>query len=104
MLMEFSLNKKNEFSEFSAIIESDKSMKHKLGSIEGFPRLLCVTGAVITSLSLTQEVAGLNNPFNYEHFLPLYSTNLVKRFRESSIEEPITSCVHDTWSLYCVAF
>ena len=44
---------------------SHKSMKHELGSMQEF-RLL--TGCVLTSWSLTKEVAGTNNLF-YKRFV-----------------------------------
>ena len=53
-----------KFGEFS---ESDKLQKHEFGSIQSF--LLVVScGSVATFWSLTQEVAGLNNPFNHKLF------------------------------------
>ena len=48
-----------KFSEFSEFRESDKSLKHELGSIER-SSLLPVS---CWRWSLTQEVAGLNNLF-----------------------------------------
>ena len=45
---------------------------------------LYLTGTVVTSWSLTQEVVSLNNPFNYKDVLSLISENSVKTFRENS--------------------
>ena len=44
-----------EFTEFSEFMESDKSLKHELGSILKILSLTCV---LLASWSLTQEVAG----------------------------------------------
>ena len=44
-----------EFSEFS---ESAKSLKHEMGSIKHPVCHMCLSGAVVESQSLTQEVAG----------------------------------------------
>ena len=51
------------FSEFSEFRESDKSLKHELGSIYKDPvSHMCLVAAVVASWSLTQEVAG-SSPF-----------------------------------------
>ena len=47
-----------EFTEFSAFRESDKSLKHDLGSFKDSVSHMCLAGAVVASCSLTQEVAG----------------------------------------------
>ena len=45
---------------------------------------MCLAGAVVTSLSLTQEVVG-SNPFTeVTNILSLNSANSVKTFRENS--------------------
>ena len=41
---------------------------------------LCLAGLMVTPWSLTQNVAGSNNPFNY-----ILSLNSAKTFRENSI-------------------
>ena len=41
--------------------------------------------SVVTFWSLTQEVAGLNNPFRCKYSLSLTSPNSMKTFRENSI-------------------
>ena len=46
-----------EFSEFREWRESDKSLKHELGSTLRSCLHMCLAGTVGTSLSLTQEVA-----------------------------------------------
>ena len=56
-----------KFSEFSELREFDKSLNH----------LLPVSGAVVASWFLTQEVAGLNNIFNiYNVFVTEFSENV----------------------------
>ena len=45
---------------------------------------MCLTGVVVASWSLTQEVAGLI-PFNDNYFLSLNLLNSVKSFRKHSI-------------------
>ena len=47
-----------EFSEFSELGESVKTLKHKLG-FKDLLCHLCLYGTVLASLSLTQEVVGL---------------------------------------------
>ena len=49
-----------KFSELCKFRESDRLMKHVLGSI--YVSHICLAGAVVTSWSLTQEVVG-SNPF-----------------------------------------
>ena len=44
-----------EFSEFG---NTDKSLKHELGSVSHLVSQLCLAGTVVASWSLTQEVAG----------------------------------------------
>ena len=53
-----------EFSDFSEFGESDKSLKHELGSIE---RSCLSHGAVVASWFHTQEVAG-SSLFNEKYF------------------------------------
>ena len=50
-----------KFSEFSEFREYDKSLKHEMGSILRSFLYRCLTGAVVASWSLTQEVAISNN-------------------------------------------
>ena len=45
---------------------------------------MCLAGALVASLSLTQEVAG-SSPFNDKDLLSLNSLNSVKTFRKNSI-------------------
>ena len=47
-----------EFTEFSVFKETDKSLKHELGSIQDPVSHMCLAGAVVASWSLTQKVAG----------------------------------------------
>ena len=52
-----------KFSGFNEIKESDKSVKHEMGSIEIYCLLtVCLVGTVVTSRSISQEVAG-SSPF-----------------------------------------
>ena len=67
-----------EFSEFG---ESDKSLKHEMGSIKHPVCHMCLSGAVVASRSLTQEVAGLSPFTTMTNILSLSS---VKKFRENS--------------------
>ena len=46
---------------------------------------LCLVSAVVTSWSLTQEVAGSGTVFLQKIILSLYSKNSVKIFRQNSI-------------------
>ena len=46
---------------------------------------MCLTGAVVTSWSLTQEVAGSNPLTVMTNILSLNSVNLMKTFRENSV-------------------
>ena len=50
-----------KLSEFSEFREYDKSLKHEMGSILRSFLYRCLTGAVVASWSLTQEVAISNN-------------------------------------------
>ena len=65
------------FAEFGEFSETDKSMKHELGSIEDPISHTCLPGAVVACRSLTQEVAG-SSSFNILNFLSLNSLNSVK--------------------------
>ena len=47
-----------EFTEFSKFRESDKSLKHELAQFKDPVFHMCLAGAVVTSGSLTEEVAG----------------------------------------------
>ena len=51
-----------EFTEFSEFTESDKSLKDKLVQFKDPVSHMCLAGAVVASLSLTQEVAHLTRP------------------------------------------
>ena len=51
-----------EFSESSDFRESDKSLKHELGSIKDTVSFMCLAGTMVASWSLTQEVIG-SSPF-----------------------------------------
>ena len=51
-----------EFSEFSKFRKSDKSLKHDWSRFKDPASHMYVTGTVVASWSLTQDVAGLN-PF-----------------------------------------
>ena len=53
---------------FGGFRESDKSLKHELGSFKDPVSNMCLAGAVVASWSLTQEVAG-SMPFNGYYFL-----------------------------------
>ena len=46
---------------------------------------LCLTDAVVTSFSLSQEVTGSNNLFEIYYFLSLNSANAVKTLRKNPI-------------------
>ena len=52
-----------KFSEFNKFRESDKSPKHEFGGNLKIPSVTAVTGLVVSSSSLMQKVAGLNNLF-----------------------------------------
>ena len=68
-----------KFNEFSEFRESDKSLKHELGSIKDPVSYMCLAGAVVASWSLTQEVAGLTNIFVTEF------AEFSETFRKNSI-------------------
>ena len=70
-----------DFIEFNEFKESDKSLKHELASIKDPLCYLCLAGAVVASLSLTQEVAG-SSPFTVMTIF--LSMNSAKTFRENS--------------------
>ena len=70
---------KQKFSEFNEFRESDKSLKHELGSIKDPVSYMCLAGAVVASWSLTQEVAGLINIFVTEF------AEFSETFRKNSI-------------------
>ena len=74
-----------EFNDSSKFRESDKSLKHELGSIyKDTVSLMCFASIVVASWSLIQEVVGLS-PFNDTYILSLNSLNSVKTFMKNSI-------------------
>ena len=66
--------KEQNFSEFRAFRETDKSLTHELGSIERFSLLnnLCLHGAGVACWFITQEVRGSNTPFYKKTFYRFY--------------------------------
>ena len=60
-------------------IECDKSLKHELGSFLMFYSYLCLHGAVLAYLSLTQQVVGSNTTF-YNFFIRKNSTRCHSSF------------------------
>ena len=57
-----------KFREFSKFRESEKLLKRKLGQFKDLVCYPCLADSVVKYWFLTQEVADLNNPFNYEYF------------------------------------
>ena len=85
-----------EFSKFNEFRESVKSLTYKLGSIWGSCFLsVSYMGCVITSWSLTQEVAGSNNIF----FATIFSMNSVKAFRKTQL--CLVRCRQWFWAPVC---